>query len=176
MLSPANVLVSLEILMKRLGYAIATVKVGVCRGHIPLTVASYTFCFCTTMDIDGQHDNSGRVPAPFEVLWLPDGNIILATDTHLFKVHKSILSMQSSVFKDMLELPIVDGERSSQNCAGMTPELYEGLPLVRLVERRGRISLACCGLFTNASACPHFDHYRAIWSDVLNAPREVLPP
>jgi len=68
------------------------------------------------------------VPKPHDALWLPDGNVVLATDKYLFRVHKSVLSRHSSVFKDMFGLPTVDGPIAG----GMAPELYEGLPLVRL--------------------------------------------
>ncbi len=77
------------------------------------------FSLCTTMDVDVQRDSSANAPVPFEGLWFPDGNIILATDMYLFKVHRGILSLQSSVFRDMLELPVVDGEQSNRNDAGM---------------------------------------------------------
>ncbi|KAH6907632.1 hypothetical protein BKA70DRAFT_1283559 [Coprinopsis sp. MPI-PUGE-AT-0042] len=38
-------------------------------------------------------------------VWLSDGNIILKVDGTQFRVHKSILSMHSTVFADMLENP-----------------------------------------------------------------------
>ncbi len=100
------------------------------------------------MDVDPEHRNPPS--APHEVLWLPDGNVILATESFLFKVHKSILSMQSSVFKDMLDPPTVDGSEIGHNGAWMMPEQYEGLPLVTLVGDKGQD----VEQFMSASACP----------------------
>lgn len=90
------------------------------------------------MDVDLEPENAQKSPPkPHDVLWLHDGNVVLATDTFLFKVHNSVLSMQSSVFKDMFELPTIDGANASSGGAGMAPELYEGLPLVKLVGDKG---------------------------------------
>ncbi len=89
------------------------------------------------MDVDPEHDNSPKIPKPHDVLWLRDGNVVLATDSFLFKVHMSVLSMQSSVFKDMFELPNVDDPETGQIGAGIMPELYEGLPLANLVGDKG---------------------------------------
>jgi len=89
------------------------------------------------MDVDPVHEGVSKPPKPHDIIWLPDANVVLATDSYLFKVHKSVLSMQSSVFRDMFELPTVDGAHSGQSGAGMTPELYEGLPLVTMVGDKG---------------------------------------
>ncbi|KLO08387.1 hypothetical protein SCHPADRAFT_1000967 [Schizopora paradoxa] len=89
------------------------------------------------MDVDAEPENAQKIPKPHDVLWLHDGNVVLATDSYLFKVHNSVLSMQSSVFKDMFELPTIDGAQASTSGAGMAPELYEGLPLVKLVGDKG---------------------------------------
>ncbi|KLO08388.1 hypothetical protein SCHPADRAFT_931813 [Schizopora paradoxa] len=89
------------------------------------------------MDVDAEPENAQKIPKPHDVLWLHDGNVVLATDSLLFKVHNSVLSMQSSVFKDMFELPTIDGAQASTSGAGMAPELYEGLPLVKLVGDKG---------------------------------------
>ncbi len=94
-----------------------------------------------------------KAPQPHDVLWLHDGNVVLATDSLLFKVHKTVLSLQSSVFRDMFELPTVVGTRTdADGGAGMMPELYEGLPVVTLVGDEGGTSLTCCGPLTSASA------------------------
>ena len=36
--------------------------------------------------------------------YFPDGNIVLATYSFVFRIHKGILAARSSVFKDMFEL------------------------------------------------------------------------
>lgn len=77
-------------------------------------------------------------PIPHDTLWFSDGNVVLATDSQLFKVHKSVLSMQSSVFRDMFELSDVRGSIADGTfIVGIMPELYEGLPLVPLVGEKG---------------------------------------
>lgn len=90
------------------------------------------------MCVDAQQEDSSKKPKPHNFLWFPDGNVILATDSYLFKVHKSLLSLHSSVFKDMFELPNVDGVVSDKlNITGTALELYEDLPLVLLVGDKG---------------------------------------
>ncbi|KLO08391.1 hypothetical protein SCHPADRAFT_1000971 [Schizopora paradoxa] len=75
---------------------------------------------------------------PFESLWFSDGNVVLATDTHLFKVHKGMLSSQSSVFRDMFDLPLVDGsEGTAGGDGGIMPETYDGLSLVKFSYEKG---------------------------------------
>ncbi len=74
-----------------------------------------------------------------DTLWLPDGDIILATNTLLFRVHKSVLSLQSSVFRDMLASPMaedLDVNIDANEVVGLASdsELHEGLPLVILPE------------------------------------------
>jgi len=91
------------------------------------------------MNVDDQLKNASSAPKPHDVLWLFDGNVVLATNTWLFKVHKGVLALQSSVFKDMFELAMADGAQGRQGDAGMeeASELYEGLPLVKLVGDKG---------------------------------------
>ena len=74
-------------------------------------------------------------PQRHESLWFPGGDIVLSTDTYLFKVHKDVLALQSSVFKDMFELeqPVEGDVGVVQNV-----ELFEGLPLVALVGDEGK--------------------------------------
>ncbi len=61
--------------------------------------------------------------------------MVLATNTYLFLVHKSMLVLQSSVFRDMFALPAVeDLDAGADEVVGLTPELYEGLPMVSLVD------------------------------------------
>ncbi|KLO06824.1 hypothetical protein SCHPADRAFT_945787 [Schizopora paradoxa] len=71
-------------------------------------------------------------PKPHETLWFDDGSIVLATDVHLYRVHKSMLAKYSSVFKDMLEMPIGGGEHGNSG-GGVDADSWDGLPLVRLV-------------------------------------------
>ncbi|KLO08394.1 hypothetical protein SCHPADRAFT_1000974 [Schizopora paradoxa] len=43
-------------------------------------------------------------PVRHDILWFLDGNVVLSTKIYLFRVHKSILSLHSSVFCDMFQL------------------------------------------------------------------------
>lgn len=38
-------------------------------------------------------------------LWFDDGNVILQAENTQFRVHRSLLSLQSNVFKDMFSMP-----------------------------------------------------------------------
>lgn len=64
-------------------------------------------------------------------LWLSDGNIVLAAackgkqSVTLFRVHKSILAMQSPIFKDMFDIA-----SHGPDINAASPETYEGLPFV----------------------------------------------
>nr|GAT54144.1 predicted protein [Mycena chlorophos] len=66
-----------------------------------------------------QSDDFTRVLA----LWFDDGTLVVRAQTTLFKVHSSVLSARSSVFRDMLAFP-------QDNDGGI--EAFEGCPLVAL--------------------------------------------
>ena len=63
-------------------------------------------------------------PRPHEELWFSDGSIVLSTDKHLYRVHKSVLAKHSKVLSDLLEIPTGD-------IAQM--ESWECVPMVRMV-------------------------------------------
>lgn len=92
------------------------------------------------MSVDAENETSATPSSPakcHDILWFPDGNIVLATNTYFFRVHKSVLALQSSVFRDMYALPTtedLDAHAGTDEVVGMTPELYEGLPMVSLVD------------------------------------------
>lgn len=56
-------------------------------------------------------------------LWYDDGNVILQAESMQFKVHKSILAENSSVFKDMFAFPQPPSTEA---------QLVEGCPVVRV--------------------------------------------
>ncbi|KLO07744.1 hypothetical protein SCHPADRAFT_932249 [Schizopora paradoxa] len=94
------------------------------------------------MDVDTQLEGSPKAPKPHDFLWFPDGNVVLATDTYLFKVHKSLLSVHSSVFKDMFELPDVGHDSSipggpGRSDAALASDSYKGVPMVTMVGDKG---------------------------------------
>lgn len=76
-------------------------------------------------------------PQRHDILWFSDGNVVLATDKYLFKVYKGLLSMHSSVFRDMFELPNVGGSSAGDDGCGTGQEMYDGVPLVTLVGDEG---------------------------------------
>lgn len=60
---------------------------------------------------------------------------MLATDSQVFRVHKSVLSLHSSAFKDMFNLTFVaPGDVENRDTAGaaLARQEFEGLPLVVL--------------------------------------------
>ena len=68
-----------------------------------------------------------------EKLWFEDGNIVLATDVHLYSVHRGVLAWNSTVFKDMLELPNVGNTSNSAADDTAIGDSWEGKPMVRMV-------------------------------------------
>lgn len=70
---------------------------------------------------------TGDAPVPHDVLWFSDGNVVLATDSYLFRVHKSVLSLHSTVFNDMFQL-----ENVGNSDGGQREDMFEGLPMVKL--------------------------------------------
>lgn len=72
-------------------------------------------------------------PKPHETLWFEDGSIVLATDVHLYSVHRGVLAKNSTVFKDMLELPNVGIIRNAEEEGTVLGDSWEGKPLVRMV-------------------------------------------
>ncbi|KLO16690.1 hypothetical protein SCHPADRAFT_937718 [Schizopora paradoxa] len=74
-----------------------------------------------------------KIPEPHEILWFLDGNVVLATDVYLFKVHKGVLSLQSTVFRDMFDLSNAVISTDGGNEIESVQDTYEGVPLVTLV-------------------------------------------
>lgn len=72
-----------------------------------------------------------QAPQPYEPLWHADGNVILKTTSHLFRMHKSVLARESSVFRDMFAIP---GPQDQEDGANGAQELYEGIPVVPMVD------------------------------------------
>ena len=49
--------------------------------------------------------------------WFPDGSVVIQAHTTQFRVHMSILSLHSTVFRDMFEIPQPEnGEPSVEGC------------------------------------------------------------
>ncbi len=79
----------------------------------------------TPGNVNGEHDG----PQPFNDLWFSDGSVVLRTESYLFRVHKSILARESTVFADMFAFPANAGHDRSQDFG----EQYEGLAVVPLI-------------------------------------------
>ena len=77
-------------------------------------------------------------PVRSEDVWYDDGNIILQAQNTQFKVLKSILQRNSSVFRDMFSLP--------QPTSSDT-ELVEGCPVVRLSDSADSVRYVLKALF-----------------------------
>lgn len=56
-------------------------------------------------------------------VWFDDGNVVVQAEQTLFKVHKSILALHSTVFKDMFSIPQPPPEGEI---------MVEGCPVVRV--------------------------------------------
>ncbi|KLO06821.1 hypothetical protein SCHPADRAFT_1002106 [Schizopora paradoxa] len=69
---------------------------------------------------------------PHESFWFDDASIVLQTDVHLYRVHKSTLAKYSSVFRDMLEMPSGGGGNGNAGGGGVDEDRWDGLPLVRM--------------------------------------------
>ncbi|KLO06635.1 hypothetical protein SCHPADRAFT_805580, partial [Schizopora paradoxa] len=69
-------------------------------------------------------------------LWYDDGNIILASDRHLFRVYKGQLAQHSSVFRDMFSLPQAPLPSGASDASGgvTDDDHWTGIPIVRMAD------------------------------------------
>ncbi|KAI1787715.1 hypothetical protein LXA43DRAFT_1028058 [Ganoderma leucocontextum] len=74
-------------------------------------------------------------------VWLHDGNIVVISKNIAFRVHKSVLSLHSEVFRDLFLLPPPPGDEQSTS--------FEGCPTVRMPDTpedlRHLLLVVCCG-------------------------------
>ncbi|KLO06564.1 hypothetical protein SCHPADRAFT_895329 [Schizopora paradoxa] len=84
------------------------------------------------------------LPQKHDHLWFGDGNVVLATNALLFRVHKGVLSLHSTVLSDMFALiqePVVEQHLSQGDSSSMdifdSVDSYEGLPLVMMAGDKG---------------------------------------
>lgn len=68
-----------------------------------------------------------------------DGNIVIIAANTAFKVHRSVMSRKSALFKDLLSLPQPD-----------TEEKFEGLPVVRLLDPPEDITMLLDAIYNGA--------------------------
>ncbi|KAA1468956.1 hypothetical protein DENSPDRAFT_834460 [Dentipellis sp. KUC8613] len=62
------------------------------------------------------NDTPGMAFNPDMNLWMLDGNVILVCDSVAYRVHQSILSRHSKVFKDMFAVGTPQGDETFQDC------------------------------------------------------------
>ena len=75
-------------------------------------------------------------------LWLDDGNVVLIAQNTAFRVHKSVLSRNSEVFRDMFTMP-----------QPTDAETYEGCPVVHLQDSWKALGYILSALFDSGNAC-----------------------
>ncbi|KLO05409.1 hypothetical protein SCHPADRAFT_839455, partial [Schizopora paradoxa] len=73
----------------------------------------------------GNSTTASTGPRPHEEVWFSDGSIVLATDLHLYRVHKGMLAKYSKVLSDMFEFPTGDEDANT--------ERWEDVPIVHMV-------------------------------------------
>ncbi|KAA1468953.1 hypothetical protein DENSPDRAFT_870024 [Dentipellis sp. KUC8613] len=59
---------------------------------------------------------SGGTLVPDKDFWLADGNVVLICESVGYRVHQSILSRHSNVFKDMFAVGTAEGEETFEGC------------------------------------------------------------
>ncbi|KAF7982515.1 hypothetical protein HWV62_28122 [Athelia sp. TMB] len=74
-------------------------------------------------------------------IWYADGNVILEAEGVQFKVHKSILAQNSSIFEDMFSLP----QPPSSSCT----DTVDGCPIVHLSDSAEEMGYILNALFKN---------------------------
>ncbi|TDL16683.1 hypothetical protein BD410DRAFT_776893 [Rickenella mellea] len=104
------------------------------------------FAMHSLVDISSSMDSSNtRLPIEdrkkHPTLWLDDGNIVLATNLSRFRVHRTMLSMGSPVFADMLSMPV-----PLWNTVG-TENTFEGLPVVEIPDNDVDFTHLLCFLY-----------------------------
>ncbi|KLO07225.1 hypothetical protein SCHPADRAFT_1001838 [Schizopora paradoxa] len=78
------------------------------------------------MDVSEDAPISTTAPKQHETLWLSDGNVVLATKTYLFRVHKSVLAMRSRIVPELCEgIPMVALEDEGKDVEHLLKAIYE---------------------------------------------------
>ena len=65
-----------------------------------------------------ESDSIGLDPAiRHESLWFDDGSLVLSVERTLFRMHRSVLCVQSEIFADMFGIPQPNDEATIEGCA-----------------------------------------------------------
>jgi hypothetical protein len=51
-----------------------------------------------------------------KTFWFDDGSIVLSVEQTLFRVHRSVLCINSEIFADMFSIPPPNGETTIEGC------------------------------------------------------------
>jgi hypothetical protein len=66
--------------------------------------------------VSAQNDSQGLEVARSDPYWLDDGNVILLAESTMFKVHQSVLSKHSTMFRTMFSLPQPSMDVTNPSC------------------------------------------------------------
>ena len=77
-----------------------------------------------------------------EDLWFDDGNVVLIAENTGFRLFRGLLSRQSEIFRGMFQMP-----QSEATAA----EMYEGCPVVRVVEDGAEEWVEVLGILSESS-------------------------
>ncbi|KZT67607.1 hypothetical protein DAEQUDRAFT_672986 [Daedalea quercina L-15889] len=73
-------------------------------------------------------------------LWFSDGNVVLETHGHAFKVHQGLLAYNSEVFRDLFTIP-----------QPASSETFDGCPVVHLTDHPVELRLLLQAIFSGQS-------------------------
>jgi len=76
---------------------------------------------------DDAQEDAQIQPPKRSTFWFDDGNVILQAENTQFRVHRSLMSLHSNVFKDMFSMP--------QPTDTMTMRSVDGCPVITLFDK-----------------------------------------
>jgi len=68
---------------------------------------------CTGSVSQGSPDHAIR----HDSLWFDDGSVVLSVEQTLFRVHHSVIRVQSEIFANLFRIPQPNGETTIEGCA-----------------------------------------------------------
>lgn len=90
-------------------------------------------------------------PPVRSTIWLEDGNVVLQAQSTQFRVHRSTLSLHSSVFRDMFQFPQPSDRHDVDGCpvVHVTDDPKDFEQVLKVVYDRCVLSLASLTLKIN---------------------------
>lgn len=95
-----------------------------------------------------------RDPIPSKDFWFDDGNVILIAGESSFRIHRSVLSQNSSVLRQLLDLPRPSGSA-----------LMDGCPVIYLPESAHHIGALLGALYGKTYAIRRFRYTHTRFTD-----------